>query len=523
MALYTLYRSVEPAPPLGDLARGVRAEVADPAWFLARQWQLGEHQGEDASSPVAIQAQVAHTPIEYDDPARALDPTIIPAEALLEAEPDDWWTIGRRYRLGRLAGPVLAALPTPPANMIALRFGDLPAPYDALRGELDGLAIFRAGLLAGHAIWTEVPSPPPDRWQSEALSHRADFRAGNVDLTVPDHGGGEVDWYSADGAPRAAGGAPQFTPRTAIPARLRYPGAPEPRWWQIEDHAVDIGGFAPDRAHLATLLFLDVALAHRDDWFSFPVPFPFLPRNDPPPSSGVIVRLEQVKVKDTFDQVWDLRIPPSGDDADEPWSRKWSLFRTQGLERSALVIWPTVTGALASEPLDDIVLGVDEDANLLWAVELEVDGLPLLANADTPDALRETTPPGSRSFRYLPSSTLPPHWHPYRIEASAIPSGPKRMFVQGLVADLTGAVPRVRAGPRSQLLGGPAGSGPGRGHELRPDAIPSTGLRLHRRWVLGRRTDGQPVLWIERSRVVLLAAPVSHLRFDLFAEEPSNG
>ena len=80
---------------------------------------------------------------------------------------------------------------------------------------------------------------------------------------------------------------------------------------------MDIGGFSPDRSHLATLLFLDVALAHRDDWFSFPVPSPFLPREDPPPSSGVVVRLAEVQVKDTFDEWWDLRIPPSTDDAPE--------------------------------------------------------------------------------------------------------------------------------------------------------------------------------------------------------------
>jgi len=522
MALYTLYRSVEPARPLGDLARGVRADVADPVWFLARQWQLGEHQGEDASSPVVVEAHVAHTKIEYDATRPHLDPTVIPAEALLEAEPDDWWTIGRRYRLGRAAGPLIEALPTPP-SLVALRFGELPAPYERLRGAFDGLAIFRAGLLAGNAIWAEVPSPPPDRWQPDALVHRAAFRTGDVELVVPDHGGGEVDWYSADGAPRAAGHAPAFTIRRALPSRLRYPGAPGPRWWQIEDHAVDIGGFSPDRSHLATLLFLDVALAHRDDWFSFPVPSPFLPRDDPPPSAGVIVRLAHLKVKDTFDEWWDLRIPPSTDDAPEAWSRPWSLFRTHGLDRSALVVWPTVTAPLASEPLDDIVVGVDEDANLLWAVELEVDGVPLLANAEAPEAQRETTPTGSRAFRYLPSSTLPSHWHPYRIEHSAKVGGPARVFVQGLVADLTGPAPTLRAGPHSLLLGGPSGSGPGRGHELSPSAIPSTGLRLHRSWVLGRGTDGKPVLWIERRRVPLLGGPVSPLRFDVLAEEVPHG
>ena len=64
--------------------------------------------------------------------------------------------------------------------------------------------------------------------------------------------------------------------RTArsIPGRLDYPGAPHPRWWQLENHAVDIGGFSPDRSHFATMLLLDVALEHADDWFTFPVPPP---------------------------------------------------------------------------------------------------------------------------------------------------------------------------------------------------------------------------------------------------------
>ena len=30
----------------------LRAEVRDPLWFLTRQWQFGELQGEDAGSPI---------------------------------------------------------------------------------------------------------------------------------------------------------------------------------------------------------------------------------------------------------------------------------------------------------------------------------------------------------------------------------------------------------------------------------------------------------------------------------------
>ena len=105
-----------------DLDAGLRARVADPVWFLSRQWQLGEHQGEDASSPVSVTMHVAHEPLRYDPRRLALDPTVVPAEALVETEPGEWWTIGRRVRLGRLAAPHLGGLSV--AQRDALRFGD---------------------------------------------------------------------------------------------------------------------------------------------------------------------------------------------------------------------------------------------------------------------------------------------------------------------------------------------------------------------------------------------------------------
>ena len=42
---------LEPLPPATDLEQGMRARVADPVWFLARQWQLGEFHGHDAGTP----------------------------------------------------------------------------------------------------------------------------------------------------------------------------------------------------------------------------------------------------------------------------------------------------------------------------------------------------------------------------------------------------------------------------------------------------------------------------------------
>jgi hypothetical protein len=84
--------------------------------------------------------------------------------------------------------------------------------------------------------------------------------------------------------------------------------------------------------------------------------------------------------------------------------------------------------------------------------------------------------------------------------------------VQGLVADLSGPVPRLRLGPSTTLL---RNRSLVPGHELRPSAVPSVGVRLVRRWRLARGVDGRPVLWLQTERLPLIAGPASHLRFDI--------
>jgi hypothetical protein len=522
-----LYLMLEPGRT--DTDEGLRARVADPVWFLTRQWQLGELQGEDASSPVVVSSAPKHVPISYDRARPDLDPSVVPGEALLEAEPGGWWTIGRRVRLGRAAEPLLDD-----GARARYRIGRLPAPYEDLAGAVDGRAVFASGRLAGHAIWSEVPSPPPDRWSASELDYSASFEAGGIRLRANNHAGGDVDWFTVDADQKPIAvtrAAPATQRREVIPGRLDYPGAPHPRWWQLEDRAVDIGGFSPDRSHFATMLLLDVALAHADDWFSFPVPRP-LDRNQP--SSGVLVTLEGVTVRDSFGEVWPLKAPPaSGADS-------WSLFHSKGLSESQLLIWPVAVSPHPGPVLDEILIGVDEDANLAWAVELRADGLQILKDAETASAIAEATRTGTRVFRYLPSTTLPNGWYPYeRVRVDdPLPTGGgpgtketnpgsgdgrSGSWRQAVLADLTGEYPRFRPGPVSRLIGGPSGPGLGRGHQLGSTAIPSNGVMLRRRAMLARDTNGRPVLWVERSTAPVSGPPVSHLRFDVFAEAPKIG
>ena len=98
---------LEADPDQTDLARGFTAAVADPAWLLGRQWQLGEHQGEDASSPVRVTYRARHSAVDPVGGQPGYDPRTTPAEAIVESEPGDvsspcperlWREVLRRQR-----------------------------------------------------------------------------------------------------------------------------------------------------------------------------------------------------------------------------------------------------------------------------------------------------------------------------------------------------------------------------------------------------------------------------------------
>lgn len=73
---------LEPDSTTGDPAPGAEARLADPAWLLGRQWQLGELIGEDAGSVVSVTVGSRALPITAWAP---LD------DATLRLTGVDWW------------------------------------------------------------------------------------------------------------------------------------------------------------------------------------------------------------------------------------------------------------------------------------------------------------------------------------------------------------------------------------------------------------------------------------------------
>ena len=131
---------LEPITRSEGLEGGLRAEVHDPLWLLARQWQLGEFWGSDTGSPAHAVVQMECTPITRYSAGgittRLQRPE--PLEMLVEREP---------VRDDSVRRPALAA----EAGLHLLRLLD-PT----------GAAGYRAALIKNFPLRPQTPSAPPD-------------------------------------------------------------------------------------------------------------------------------------------------------------------------------------------------------------------------------------------------------------------------------------------------------------------------------------------------------------------------
>ncbi len=495
MKLATLYETLHPSGDDRALQEGFEARVYDPLWFLARQWQMGEHQGENASTPVAATFTLATAKIDPSAATPHRRPDLEPAEADLEAEPDNWWTMGRRIRIGQiLKGRV-------PADAVKYRFQNPAPPYRAFHNEPDGLAAWRDAALLGFdpaaiVLSERPPDPPPSAWDSARLSYHREYSAGDALLTIDDHRGGPLDWFAAD----AAGGpvlVPAAHPRPVLPAPLQYPGAPASRFWQIEDAEVDIGGYPPDMAHTATMLMVDLIYSHSDDWFLIPTST----------EAGRITEIKNLTIRDAFSRHY-----ADSDDAFKAGltpPKGWSLFQTEGLPAGQLLLWLVAESPLQGEVFEQVQIGIDEAANLVWAVERTLDGRDAAGPAPPPKPRAGTTSSDltkPREWRYDPGETPLPFWHPYlRAEDRAA-------YVQNRLADLSQKPVKPLPGPVAAVLQSTEANAP---HRLASSVVPGNGVAVERRWSLARDLGGNPLLWVRRQRRPLTSPPGRTLRFDV--------
>ncbi|MCU4971926.1 lamin tail domain-containing protein [Halobacteria archaeon AArc-m2/3/4] len=144
-----------------------------------------------------------------------------------------------------------------------------------------------------------------------------------------------------------------------VPTPVTFPGMPSPRWWEVENAGLLFGDVSLDGSNLVRMLVHEFALTYGNDWFRVPI-------EDVP--VGALTRIPECTVTDSFGVSESVT---SGED-DE-----WRLFShdlPNENHNQGLFLPPTVSDAIESDPVEEVLFGRDPMANLVFALERLVEG-----------------------------------------------------------------------------------------------------------------------------------------------------
>jgi hypothetical protein len=571
MPSITYWNRLEPRPRARDLAPSLAARVRDPLWFLARQYQMGEFDGEDAGSPAFVRLSMRQTPFTAwrvnGGPPEPIDGST-PLEELVEAEA---YTdhLGMKVELGQLAETVFverglqtlitqlrrAYLLSPSSEEDLARSPDTDAArFQRVAGgrAIDGVMLFREAEDSAPDVpprLTVAPAEIPESDRDEAAAALAAFRAdvralyeaigafeapawyperlefriqtiaampdGQDAILRSDPGSdGDFDWYAFDlettARPESDEARPETvtTSRSVLPVHTRFTGMPNHRWWDFETGLTDFGAVEPDRRDLARMLVVDFMLIAGNDWFEVPVQLPV----------GALCQIDVLIVHDVFGGTM---LVPRADTLDGGSAPGWSMFSTAWGDGVApfFLMPPSAGPAVQVGPLvEEVRFLRDEMANMVWGIEQTLEnglgqGFPGQERAQAVAALASATAPGAATaaaLRYLLETLVPENWIPF-LPVAIDPA-------RGDVALERAAIIRARPDgslfavePRGRILT-PPGVSP---YRIREEEVTRAGTRVSRAPMRSRWVDGSTHLWIARRKGVGAGEGWSGLRYDL--------
>lgn len=543
----------EPVPS-GLMNDSLAARIHDPLWFLSRQWQLGEFQGDDAGSPARLDVIGTTAPIGAyalgGGPWERYDSNEAPLEPLVEVN-GDGADVRLRVEAGahfvRLLGAraparyrerfvaacgFTARQPLAADALLATVAASVPDALP-LATELTAIVEGRPGRVsidAGDAaVLAEIGSEwltwfdrergaslagAGDAWDEHRFEHVvriASAAGGGVVYRAEGYAGEALGWSEFDIDPGA--GQPSFPLPPAVPLTVsttptpvRFGGMPSPRYWEFEDARFNFGNVDAAGHDLGRLLLMQFATLFGNDWFLVPMTL----------DSGSVTLLEHVIVTDVFGRHFAM-----GRSADP----QWNLFAHQAVRPTAedigagqadprdahpaadaLLLAPTLGPCLESESLERVHLLRDEMANLAWAVERYVES-PLGRQRDRhADWLATRTSPSADATglpRYIVASEVPDYW---------IPLAPRQLADQRSIAFVVTplAVPLgdgfKAAKPEGRLLD--------ERQWIFEEEVPRAGAVVDRIWKYGRWHNGRSYLWTARRKRTGRGEGSSGLRLD---------
>ena len=388
------------------------------------------------------------------------------------------------------------------------------------------------GPAAAWLVWydsmcSEPNGPTEDAWIPPRLEYGVSVGArlsanaqDEVTLSASEIAGA-IDWSSFDVNPQASLTAATdqgFTPlvEAVIPAPVTFPGAPAPRFWEMEDARIAYGLVAAGPTDLAHLLMIEYTSSYGNDWFVVPLTLPV----------GSVTRVDSLVITDTFGvrslvrPINDPALPPAYFSMWQP-SVKQPLFGSgPRVATNRFFLPPTLARTLDSAPVEEVLLMRDEMANVAWAIERTVEN-PIEQPARRDEA-RDPAPPSSGDLaladlpRYMLSSRVPPNWIPLlpvQLQNPLQPATPGQILTRlklGAVLQPDGTN-KVHLATGDLLRSTP-------NLLLYDEEVPREGARLTKQRRLARWTDGSTWLWTAYRNDVGQGEGASALTFDQVLE-----
>jgi hypothetical protein len=567
------WNRLEGRPRAVNFERALRAEVRDALWFLTRQWQFGEFQGEDAASPVEVRTVVQSSVLTSYSPAGGpaiVYPADVPLETRVEREPVPA-DLTLHIQVTRYFFKLVAAQPR--LGIIRDLYLD-PAAYGLAAGGVRGyidteaeqvLSIALGQLLDGAKLLSDIASgahatnvaafpgltpaeiadltaagedlfewfrrayqfpddAADDAWVPRFLEYQFACEARGPEsapavLVSDQYANGRLDWFAFDvgtSPPEAgttAGEAPVPAPPdhalSFIPAPVAFSGMPNPRYWEFESRRTEFADIDANTTDVAKLLMVEFALIYSNDWCVIPYVV----------DVGSLNSLPGLLVTDDFGETTLVRAAGRG--RDDSWQR-WSMFTLGNKIRGGpadfrLFVPPTLPKSMEGEAIEQVVFLRDEMANMVWAVEKIVpsatgngaDGYVVGRAAATPTPSLPLHPTAAQA-RYILGTDVPPNWHPF-IPVHVPGSNRKVQLQRARMPEQRDIFGRVLRVPSP--------------YYVNEEEAPRAGKTVSRSYQRARWVDGRTLVWIGRRVTTGRGEGNSGLAFDqvedLKLEEPS--
>lgn len=569
----TTWTRLEPQPRDASMERSLRAQVRDPLWMLARQWQVGEFLGADAGSPVqatlAAETQTVTTyrPGADDSATVVLDPSL-PVEVHVERE-NAVLKLRGSVQLGmyfeslvrengiaapetviagfRRSFPVSAAVPDPTyAPVGAVRFRSLMAGRVT-----DGEALYvsAAAVQAGQVPPVPLPAEATNPGMPAVLTTFVAYRASlfsepkndsawidnqleyefamasptpnqNLLLNAPDFPGGHLDWYSFtlqndNPNPIFTANPAQVTPINFnfFPNHVTFRGVHDPRWWVFEDSVTDFGQLDAEHVDLAKLLVMEFALVYGGNWFSVPIPIPVSALGGPP--TWNLSRVTTLIVTDTFGIRTLIR--PSEQTTVNAGETPWSMYKLSGagIRSDFILMAPTLGVVDDADAVEEVLFLRDDMAAMAWAVEHQLQG-DLDAPVDTHEAYLERVkenppPPPPKATAGGPKIyyTLEVPVPEYWIPMVPVQTAQGALYLRRGTMEIPTSTGPIFVKGRALILD------PGLPFFVADRMIPQAGRLADRYFRRTRSYDGTTYLWMARKSGAGRGIGWSGLRFDV--------